>query len=87
VLSSCCSGFTCCRVWAPEHVGSVPVAPGLWSTSSVDVVHSLAPRQVEFSCIRDQTVSLMLVGRFFTTEPPGKPSILNLSELDNTGPM
>ena len=50
------------------------------------MVHNLTPRQVEFSWIRDQTVSLMLVGRFFTTEPPGKPSILNLSKLDNTGP-
>ena len=59
---------------------------GSWSTSSIDVVHGLAPRQVEFSCIRDQTVSLVLVGRFFATEPPGKPSILNHSELDNTGP-
>ena len=25
-------------------------------------------------CVRDQTMSLGLAGRFVTTEPPGKPS-------------
>ena len=58
------------------YQGSVVMAPGLWSTDSVVVVHGLlllACGDPSGSGI--EPMSPVLAGRFFTTEPPGKPHI------------
>ena len=69
-------GFSCCRAWAPVPTDLSSAAPRLESPGPVAVMHGLScsatcglPRPgVEL-------VSPALSGgRFFTTEPPGKPS-------------
>ena len=68
------SGFS---YWEPQalgYMGSAVAPPRLWSTGWVVVVHGL-------SCFvacgifpdHELNLSLALAGRFFTTEPPGKP--------------
>ena len=64
--TSHCGGFSYCRVWAP----------GLQSTVSVVVAHGLSCSLVCGGHSRPgiESVSPALAGRFFTTEPPGKPA-------------
>ena len=55
-----------------QHVGSVVVAPRLWSTGSINSV----ARGLSCSWHMETGIGPMspaLAGRFFTTEPPGKP--------------
>ena len=40
--ASHCSGFSSCRAWTPEHMGSVVVVPGLKNTGSIAVSHGLS---------------------------------------------
>ena len=72
LLSSCgaqalhCGGFSCCRAQALEHSGSVVGAHRLSCSSTCRVEPRSPP----------------LAGRFFTTEPPGKPkTVQNLSSV------
>ena len=67
-LASCCDGSS----WG-AHGGAQ--AQWLWCTGLV------APWPVGSSWIRDQTLSLALAGRFFTTEPPGKPYLFYRPDL------
>ena len=56
--------------------GSAVVAPGLWSTGSAGVVHGFS-RSVAYgkpSRPGPEPMSAAVAGRFFTTEPPGKPN-------------
>ena len=72
--ASHCRAFSCVAQ-ALGHMGSVVAARGIWSTGSVVVVCSL--RCSEACGIVQpgiEPVSPALTGRFFTTEPPGKPS-------------
>ena len=64
------------------HVGSVVVARRLWSTSSVVVAHgfrcSWHSGSSQISRSSEITpLSPALQGRFLTTEPPGKPSVMS----------
>ena len=53
------------------------MASGLWSTDSVVVVHSLLLCGMwDPSGSGIEPMSPVLAGRFFITEPPGKPHIL-----------
>ena len=77
LLSSCsvrasyCRGFSCCRAWALGHAGfnsygaGALLLHGRWDLTGSGV----------------EPVSPALAGRFFITEPPGKPSwsLLTLS--------
>ena len=56
---------------------SVVVAPGLWSTGSLVVVHGLSGSVVcgIFLDPRIEPTSPALSGGVFTTEPPGKPNV------------
>ena len=55
-------------------VGSVVVAPGLWSTgSAVWQTGLVAPLHVGSSRMRDLTHFSSWAGGFFITEPLGKP--------------
>ena len=69
-----CSGFSCCGAQALGHVGfSSRGTQAL--TGSVDVVDGLR-FFVACGIFLDrgiEPVSPTLAGRFFTTEPPGKP--------------
>ena len=80
--ASLCSGFSCCGAQALGHkdfssfsswaeqmqfLDSTAQPQKLWHTGLV------APRQAGSSQTRDRTQSPKLAGRFFTTEPPGKP--------------
>ena len=57
-----------------QDVGSVFVAPRLWSTSSVVVAHGLS-HHAACGIFGDQGSNRdSRIGRFFTTELPGKPS-------------
>ena len=55
-------------------MGSEVVAPGLWSTCSIVLAHTLASPMAggDLSWPRVQSVSLVLAGGFFTPEPLGK---------------
>ena len=55
------------------HVGSAVVAGGLYSTGLV------TPRRVGTSRTGIRPVSPALAGRSFTTEPPGKPEMCDLT--------
>ena len=74
--ASYCSGFSCCEAQAVGHVsfssgglvGSVVAIPrSMWLTGLVALWHLPGPGI--------EPMSLALAGRFFTTEPPGKPLI------------
>ena len=66
--------MACCGAQALGSWDSVVAAPGFWNAGSVVVAHGLvALRHVGSSWMRDQTHVHTLAGRFFTTEPPGKP--------------
>ena len=82
LLSSCgarashCCGFSCCRAWALGHVG-------FHSCSSWALEHKLSScgtHALLLLCMWDpprsstEPVSPELAGRFFITEPLGKPS-------------
>ena len=61
-----------------EHVDSVIVAPGLWSTGSIVghqhssfTAYGISPDQGLNPCLL-----LALTGGFLTIEPPGKPDTL-----------
>ena len=54
----------------------VVAAPGLENTGSIGVL-PVAPRHVGSSWIRDQPT---LAEGFFTTEPPGKPSVILIAK-------
>ena len=55
-------------------MGSVVVAPRLWSTSSVVVVHGLSCSEIcGLPGSGIESMSPALAGGFFTTEAPGKP--------------
>ena len=58
------------------HVGSVVVVPGLESAGSIAVVHGLScfPANRIFPD-QESKLSPVAAGGFFTTEPPGKPTI------------
>ena len=58
-------------------MGSVVAAPRLQSTGSVLVAYGLSCS--EAGGIRDQPVSPVLAGGFFTTEPAGKPGRQSLN--------
>ena len=63
------------RLWGLQKfqfVGSVVVVPELYSTGPTVLAHGLScfAACVIFS---DQGSSPALAGKFFTTEPPGKP--------------
>ena len=85
-LASHCGGFSCCGARALERAlcsrGSVVAEHGFSSCSSWALEHRLSscgPRALLLSGIwdlsrsRTEPVSPALAGRFFTTEPPGKP--------------
>ena len=75
--ASHCSSFSCRR---PRALGTQVSEVGGWqalSTGSVAVGTGLvSPQHVGSSWIRDLTMSPILAGGFFTTEPAGKPSFL-----------
>ena len=58
-----------------QHVSSIVVAPRLWSTDSIVLMHRLScPTACRI--FLDQGSNLCvpaLAGKFFLTEPPGKP--------------
>ena len=58
-------------------MGSVIAAPGLSSTGAVVVVHGLSLLWGMWDLPRPEVkpMSPALAGRFFSTEPPGKPII------------
>ena len=69
VWASHCSGFSCCSSWVLEHrlnSGGTQgqLLLGMWGL----------PR----SGIKPVSPALALVGRFFSIEPPGKPSVWHL---------
>ena len=78
--TSHCSGFSCCRAWcfsscgiraeSLQLQGSIAQAQWLWRTGLA------ALWQVGSSWTRDEPMSPALAGRFFTTEPPRKPTAL-----------
>ena len=59
-LLSICGGFSCCRAWAPGHVGSVVVASGLQSTGTVVEVHRFTC-SVAYSFFPDQGLNPCLL--------------------------
>ena len=84
VQASHCSGFSCCRVWVLGTQTSVIAARGL-SCSSWALEHRLNSRRAQALLLQGmwnlpgsgiEPVFPALAGRFFTTEPPGKPSHL-----------
>ena len=66
VRASSCGGFSCCGAQTPEGEKSVVVAHRL----SCSEACGIAPNQ------RSDPVSTALASRFFTTEPPGKPTLI-----------
>ena len=62
-------------------MGSVVVAPGLWSTAKAQLLHSMCdlPRSGV------EPVSPALAGGFFSTEPPGSP--LEIQNVQNRIPL
>ena len=80
--ASCCSGFFCCGAQAWGHWASRVAARGLRSCGSPALEHRLSSggqRAESLWGMWDlpgsgiKLESLALVGRFFTTEPTGKP--------------
>ena len=65
VWASCCSGFFCRGVWAPGFSSSVGGARGLDRSGAWACGIFLDPGI--------EPVSSALAGRFFATEPTGKP--------------
>ena len=67
-------GFSCCRAWALGCVGSGAAAPWLRAQAQeLRCMGSGAPRRRDLPWLRIETMSPVLAGGFFTTEPPGKP--------------
>ena len=69
-----------CGAWLSGVQASVAAARGLWNTGSAAVAHGSS---CSMACGNlpgpgTESVSLTLAGRFFTTEPPGKPWTLFL---------
>ena len=54
-------------------MGSVVAAPRVWSTGSIVVVHRPGYSMWDLPGLGVELVSPALAGRFFTTEPAGKP--------------
>ena len=80
--ASHCSGFSCCRAWAPGARASVVVARGLSSCGLQALEHKLSSCGTRAQLLRGmwdlpgpglEPVSPALAGRFLTTAPPGKP--------------
>ena len=78
--AACCSGF-CCRAPAPGYRASVVVACGLSSCGSWELEHRLSSCGQWAELLHSmwdlpgsgiELQSPALVGRFFSTEPPGK---------------
>ena len=85
--TSHCGDFSCCRMLALGTRVSAVVAHGLSSCGSPALEHWLSNCGAQLSCsmgcgiLSDQgsnpCLSPALAGRFYTTEPPGKPLILH----------
>ena len=72
----------CCGAWALGAQASVVAAPRLWSTGSILVAYRLCCSTAMWDPpgSRIEAMSPALAGRFFTTEPPGKPFYLVFEE-------
>ena len=68
------TGSRGCKLQQLQHTDSVVVVLGLWSTGSVVVARGLSC-SAACGIFLDQgsNLSPALAGRFFTTEPPGRP--------------
>ena len=73
--ASHCGDFSCCRAQTRGRAGFSSCShQALELRLSSCGTASVAPQQVGSSPIRDELVFTALAGRFFTTEPSGKPS-------------
>ena len=94
VWASHCSGFCWCEAWALAAQASVLGARGLTSCSSwaLDIGSTAVAHRL--TCSEACGIFLewarthvpCLVGRCFTTEPPGKPSIMSYLDYCNSLP-
>ena len=82
VWASHCGGFSCCRAWAlgPSGFRSCTArSQYLWFLGSSACMGLIAMQHVDSSWIRDSNPCLFYwQADFFTTEPPGKLSVLSL---------
>ena len=89
LLSSCgaqashCSGFSCCRAQALEHSAFSRCGTRAQQLRLWPLEHRLSSCSTQLIALRHvgsfrsgiEPMSPVLAGRFFTTEPPGKPHI------------
>ena len=63
---------SCLTLW--DLMDCSPPGSSVYGISQARILECVAISSYRGSCLhRDQTMSSALVGRFFTTEPPGKP--------------
>ena len=89
--ASHCSGFSCCRAWAPGMQTSVVVARGLRSCGSQAIERRLSSCGARASLLCGmwdlrpgpglEPVSPAVAGGFLTTAPPGKALTPSFNQL------